>query len=190
MKKTLILGDCIQKMKELPENSVDSVITDPPYGLGFMGHEWDTYDKNFYGFSLTWAKEAMRVLKPGGFLYLAEFHPLAQAVDEQETGANGSLAIHYPMIGKSAPRQWHTETDYADEETKLTHTGTWEWNHGVGELLSSLIGAGLRIDYFKEHPYLTWRAFAAMVEIDEYFFGLPDHLPAVPLAISLKAVKV
>jgi 2-polyprenyl-3-methyl-5-hydroxy-6-metoxy-1,4-benzoquinol methylase len=137
-----------------------------------------------------WARTVAHVLKPGGFLYLAEFHPLAQAIDEQETGANGSLAIHYPMIGKSAPRQWQTETDYADEVTKLTHTGTWEWNHGVGELLSSLIGAGLRIDYFKEHPYLTWRAFAAMVEIDKYFFGLPNHLPAVPLAISLKAAKV
>ena len=84
-------------MKKLPENSVDSIVTDPPYGLGFMGKEWDTFDrsqfgkagnegkndlkvkKNFkilpryntdglYDFVLGWATECLRVLKPGGYL--------------------------------------------------------------------------------------------------------------------------
>jgi site-specific DNA-methyltransferase (adenine-specific) len=36
-------GDCIEVLKGLPENSVDSIVTDPPYGLGFMGKEWDTF---------------------------------------------------------------------------------------------------------------------------------------------------
>jgi len=37
----LINADCIEAMKELPENSIDSIVTDPPYGISFMGKAWD-----------------------------------------------------------------------------------------------------------------------------------------------------
>ena len=37
----LLQGDCIEKMKELEDNSIDSIVTDPPYELGFMGKSWD-----------------------------------------------------------------------------------------------------------------------------------------------------
>lgn len=40
---TLYLGDCFEVMRELPDASVDAVVTDPPYGIGFMGREWDTF---------------------------------------------------------------------------------------------------------------------------------------------------
>lgn len=39
----IIKGDCIEEMKKLPENSVDAIVTDPPYGLEFMGKEWDKF---------------------------------------------------------------------------------------------------------------------------------------------------
>ena len=45
----LLLGDCLDKLKELEDNSVDSVVTDPPYGLGFMGKQWDIFDKSQFG---------------------------------------------------------------------------------------------------------------------------------------------
>lgn len=59
----LILGDCLDKLKELPEDSVDSIVTDPPYGLSFMGKAWDhsVPSKEVWG-------ECLRVLKPGGHL--------------------------------------------------------------------------------------------------------------------------
>ena len=41
MKHELHLGDCLDVLKTLPENSVDSIVTDPPYGLSFMGKKWD-----------------------------------------------------------------------------------------------------------------------------------------------------
>ena len=93
----LILGDCLDKLKELDDNSVDSIVTDPPYGLGFMGKDWDTFDKSQFGkqgeegendlknkknfkilpryntdglyqFTKDWATECYRVLKPGGHI--------------------------------------------------------------------------------------------------------------------------
>ena len=59
--------ECIEGMKQLDENSIDSIVTDPPYGLEFMGKDWDK-QKNLQQFSFNWAKEAIRVLKPGGHM--------------------------------------------------------------------------------------------------------------------------
>jgi site-specific DNA-methyltransferase (adenine-specific) len=59
----LLLGDCLDKLKELEDNSVDSIVTDPPYGLSFMGKKWD-YDVP----SVEIWQECLRVLKPGGHL--------------------------------------------------------------------------------------------------------------------------
>jgi DNA modification methylase len=59
----VILGDCLEKLKELEDNSVDAVVTDPPYGLSFMGKKWD-YDVP----SQEIWEECLRVLKPGGYL--------------------------------------------------------------------------------------------------------------------------
>lgn len=57
----ILLGDCLEQMKTLKDNSVDAVVTDPPYGLAFMGKKWD-YDVP----SVDVWKEVFRVLKPGG----------------------------------------------------------------------------------------------------------------------------
>jgi len=59
----LLLGDCLDKLKELKDNSVDSIVTDPPYGLSFMGKKWD-YDVP----SQEIWEDCYRVLKPGGHL--------------------------------------------------------------------------------------------------------------------------
>lgn len=59
----LILGDCLEKLKGLPDNSVDSIVTDPPYGLSFMNKKWD-YDVPSTDIWI----ECLRVLKPGGHL--------------------------------------------------------------------------------------------------------------------------
>jgi site-specific DNA-methyltransferase (adenine-specific) len=64
MKKTkLMLGDNMESLKKIPDNSIDSVVTDPPYGLSFMNKKWD-YDVP----SVDFWKEVYRVLKPGGHI--------------------------------------------------------------------------------------------------------------------------
>ena len=63
MTYTLHHGDCLETLRTMPDNSVDSIVTDPPYGLSFMGKRWD-YDVPSIEI---WA-ECLRVLKPGGHL--------------------------------------------------------------------------------------------------------------------------
>jgi len=59
----LIHGDCLEELKKIQDNSVDACVTDPPYGLSFMGKKWD-----YKVPSIEMWKEVLRVLKPGGHL--------------------------------------------------------------------------------------------------------------------------
>ena len=79
----LINDDCVKAMKEMPENSVDSIVTDPPYELGFMGKSWDS---SGIAFNVDVWQEALRVLKPGGHLIAFSgsrtYHRMAVAIED------------------------------------------------------------------------------------------------------------
>lgn len=79
----LIHGDCLQVLKTLPENFVDSVVTDPPYELGFMGKKWDTTG---IAYNIELWRECLRVLKPGGHLLTfggsRTYHRMACAIED------------------------------------------------------------------------------------------------------------
>ena len=79
----IIQGDCLEKLKDLPENSVDSIVTDPPYELGFMGKSWD--NTGIANNKEMWA-ECLRVLKPGGHLLAFSgtrtYHRMAVAIED------------------------------------------------------------------------------------------------------------
>ena len=79
----LLKGDCLDKLKGLQDNSIDSVVTDPPYEIGFMGKGWD--DSGIANNPELW-KEVLRVLKPGGhllsFSHSRTYHRQAVAVED------------------------------------------------------------------------------------------------------------
>lgn len=66
---TLHQGDCRDIMREYPDQHFGAVITDPPYGISFAGEKWDTATpKGFQAWAQSWGEEALRVIKPGGYL--------------------------------------------------------------------------------------------------------------------------
>lgn len=77
----ILTGDCLVKLRELEANSVDAVVTDPPYGLSFMGKKWD-YDVP----SAAMWSECLRVLKPGGHVLsfggTRTYHRMVCAVED------------------------------------------------------------------------------------------------------------
>ena len=79
----ILQGDCLIKLKELEDNSVDSICTDPPYELGFMGKSWD--NTGIANNKDMWA-ECLRVLKPGGHLLAFSgtrtYHRMASAIED------------------------------------------------------------------------------------------------------------
>ena len=79
----LLIGNCLDTLKTLPDNSIDSVVTDPPYELGFMGKSWDNTG---IAFNVAVWQECMRVLKPGGHLLAFSgsrtYHRMAVAIED------------------------------------------------------------------------------------------------------------
>jgi site-specific DNA-methyltransferase (adenine-specific) len=79
----LLLGDCRDRLKELPDNSIDSIVTDPPYELGFMGKSWDA---SGVAYDVTVWQECLRVLKSGGHLLSfggsRTYHRMACAIED------------------------------------------------------------------------------------------------------------
>jgi site-specific DNA-methyltransferase (adenine-specific) len=92
----LINGDCIEEMKKMDANSIDSIVTDPPYEIGFMGKGWDNtgiaYNKDVW-------KEALRVLKPGGhmlaFSSTRTYHRMVCAIEDSGFEIRDQLAWIY-----------------------------------------------------------------------------------------------
>jgi DNA modification methylase len=79
----IINSDCIEAMKQMADNSVDAIVTDPPYELGFMGKSWDSTG---IAFNVEVWKEALRVLKPGANLIAFSgsrtYHRMAVAIED------------------------------------------------------------------------------------------------------------
>ena len=79
----IIHGNCLEVLKSLDENSIDAIVTDPPYELGFMGKSWD---KSGIAFSSEVWSECLRVLKPGGHMLAfggsRTFHRIAVAIED------------------------------------------------------------------------------------------------------------
>lgn len=65
MESTILHGNCCELLKTIPDNSIDSVITDPPYELGFMAKDWDS---SGIAYNTVMWKHVLRVLKPGGYM--------------------------------------------------------------------------------------------------------------------------
>lgn len=90
----IIHGYCIEVMRGMEPNSIDSIVTDPPYGLGFMGKAWDALPPG-----KEWAEECLRVIKPGGHLLAfggtRTWHRLAVAVEEAGFEMRDSIAWLY-----------------------------------------------------------------------------------------------
>ena len=78
-----MLGDCRVRLKELADNSIDSIVTDPPYELGFMGKSWDA---SGIAYDVTVWQECLRVLKPGGHMLAFSgsrtYHRMACAIED------------------------------------------------------------------------------------------------------------
>ena len=135
-----------------------------------------------------WAQNIAGCLAPGGLFYLAEGHPLTWTLEDESERIEDNFRIvrSYFLEG---PQQWENAHDYAEPEVSLTHFRSNEWQHTLGEVVTALAEAGLRIEFLHEHDRLPWPAVPGMIRADRYYFRAPDGAPAMPLSYSVRARK-
>jgi SAM-dependent methyltransferase len=133
-----------------------------------------------------WARVVAGLLKPGGFLYLVEGHPFAQILDDAAgvAGASGlCVARDYFDV---APQVEDYPYTYADGPA-LEHTRHVEFQHSLGEIVTSLAEQGLRIEFLHEYDFDAFGRFDSLQRRGDGTYGFPPGRPRVPMQFSLRA---
>lgn len=127
-----------------------------------------------------WAKIAARYVKKGGFFYIAEIHPVLNLFD----GEKNVIEPYFHQPG--GPEIYTDEDDYCDSDLKIGEERGWRW--ALGDIITALINAGLRIEYVHEFPHGVYPAWPTFVKDGDYWY-YPDRKDDIPQTFSLKAVK-
>jgi SAM-dependent methyltransferase len=135
-----------------------------------------------------WARIAARYTKPGGFVYLVDFHPLTTALDDRPD-VNG-MSLAYPYFGTGQPTPWSDDGSYADRLAHLDNRTTYEFTHDLGEIVTSLIDAGLYVEFLHEYPFAAYAKSPTMIRGDDGYYYPPADAPSFPYTFSIKATKL
>lgn len=131
-----------------------------------------------------WAETVAQLLRPGGRLYLREGHPMLWAMADT---TDGTLRVEYPYFETIEPMTFDESETYTDQDAPLKNTRTYEWNHGLGEIVSAVLDAGLVLDVLTEHDGLEWEMFPHMV-LEDGLYKLPsDQRSLCPMMYTLVA---
>ena len=130
-----------------------------------------------------WGRIISHYLKPGGVFLLIETHPFMWVFDDEAE----ALSIKYSYWHSDEPLGWELNGSYANEDAKLLNKKSYEWQHTIGDVLNSLINAGLTITDVGEYPHLTWKYLPLSKKTDEGNFKIPGD--PLPQTWSVKAVK-
>ncbi len=132
-----------------------------------------------------WAELIAHFLKPGGVFYVADFHPFIQVFDE---GSASELRVKYPYFYQPTPTEWSVQGSYADRDAQVSQTVEYEWPHSLGEIVSVLAAAGLRIEFLHEQRYSVHAQLEGMERDAQGYWRLKGPYD-LPLMFSLRAVK-
>ena len=171
-------GSNLDVLPTLPDNSVDSIVTDPPYELGFMGKKWDN---SGIAYSVELWTECLRVLKPGGHLLsfggTRTWHRVAVAIEDAGFDVRDSIAWMYGSgFPKSLDVSKAIDKSDAGEARRKRDLNFTSWMRSTGldasfinELTNSAMGSHYLTD--KQQP---------TVATEGMFLKLRPHLPKVP----------
>lgn len=132
-----------------------------------------------------WAEIAAHFLKPGGTFYIAEFHPFLQIFDEADPA---ELRVRRGYFYQAEPLEWRVQGSYADREAVVRQPVDYEWTHSLGEIVSALTAAGLRIEFLHEFTWSVTQMLDCMERTAEGRWQVKGR-PDLPLMFSVRARK-
>ena len=140
-----------------------------------------------------WARGIARCLRPGGFFYLADGHPMSLAMEVQP--GESTPRLHYSYFNDGQPIRSDDPGTYALPQAKTEHNVTYQWQHSLADVVGALVAAGLRLEFLHEFPFALYEAYVQpgrpLMRRDEHgWWHLVEGDGLVPLSFSLKAVKL
>ena len=159
----VICGDCVEVMKTFESDSIDFILTDPPYGLSFLNQAWDQNVPQD-----DWSKECFRILKPGGYLIAFSatrtYHRLGMVIESAGFEIRDTINwMYFTGFPKSANISILID-NAAGEEREI-----------IGQKNSSLggtVAAGLRdVEYINQHKNKTFNITKPKTELAKRFDG-------------------
>jgi len=185
-----------RRLAETTGSDVDFVEADVYDAVGALGSE--AFDLVFTGVGALcwlpdvrrWAEVVAGLLRPGGRLFLREGHPMLWALDDPRE--DGLLVVEHPYFEREEGSVWDEEGTYVETDVVFSHTRTVEWNHGLGEIVTSVLASGLDLTGFVEHDSVAWDALpGTMRQLPDNAneWRLIDRPWRLPHSYTLQAVK-
>jgi SAM-dependent methyltransferase len=133
-----------------------------------------------------WARVVADLLRPGGVLYVVDFHPLMQSAADEQPGPG--VVLDWPYL-PAGPLRTDSAVSYEGSGELAGDTTSFEWTHGIGTMLDAVRAAGLELTGFTEHDVSPWRRWPDMRDLGDGWWGWPEGTPRLPLLFSLSASR-
>ena len=162
--------------------------------LDELGDLGETFDIVFTSFGTTvwlpdldrWAALIARSLAPGGFFYIIDSHPFSCCLGNQADPE--VVRVIEPYFRPGVSRFEGGDGDYAVHDAKV-ESPSYEWSHTLGEIVTALATAGLRIVFLHEFPFCDYAAMETMQRGPDGYYRLADESKRIPHMYSIKAMR-
>ena len=103
------------------------------------------------------------LLRPGGRLFLREGHPMMWTIDD---GRTDDLVVGYPYFEQREPTAFDEPGTYVETAVEFGNNATRDWSHGIGEIVTALLDAGMELTMLVEHDTVPWEALPGRMRRD------------------------
>ena len=135
-----------------------------------------------------WAGVVAGLLRPGGRLFIREGHPVLWALDDARD--DSLLVLEYPYVERAEPMIFDEGGTYVETDAVFTHNRTHEWNHGLGQIVTALMAAGMDLTGLAEHDSVPWEALPGRMELlPDGEWRLADRPWRLPHSYTLQAIR-
>ncbi len=129
-----------------------------------------------------WAAVVKDLLEPGGFLYVDEFHPVAEVLGDEEP-------VPVRDYFATEPAMYDEPGSYVDPAAQTIHNVSYEWQHPISRVLTALLGVGLQLELFHEWDFTLGRVRPWLVDGPGRLRQWRPGGGSLPLMYSLKALR-
>ncbi len=131
-----------------------------------------------------WARTVAHFLRDGGLFYIAEGHPLVWVMDDEGKQPEPGARYFHDHAAFVSVRHG----SYVGPETPFEHPDSYQWQHSLGDIVSSLVDAGVAIEFLHEWPFAAYRAFRSMQLGLDGYWRIPGD--PWPLLFSIRGRRV